>query len=86
MPKGPPRERSERAEHRCRPRPTPDEGVRGSTKFLTAQYFAGKVLKTREPIWIKKKNLDLDAKSLDLLELSSRIPVWLALNLWVQRT
>jgi hypothetical protein len=37
-------------------------------------------------IWINKKNLDLDAKSLDLLELSSRIPAWLALNLWVQRT
>jgi hypothetical protein len=60
--------------------PTPDECVRGYTNsVLTAQYFAGK-------IWIDKKNLDLNAKSLDLLELSSKIPVWLALNLWIQMT
>jgi hypothetical protein len=34
-------------------------------------------------IRINKKNLDLDAKSLDWLELGSRTPVRLALNLWV---
>jgi hypothetical protein len=55
--------------------PTPDECVRGYTNsVLTAQYFAGK-------IWVDKKNLDLDAKSLDLLELSVKISACLALNL-----